>query len=361
MAAVAVLPALDFRTGLPNLGFISRAGNAAQSFLDYRARRCVVDKSLTRSSSSQSHVVRKPIEDDFAVDYKNILGTGHSGSVVVATERSTGQEFALKSYDKKAMTRTQIEMLKSEIEISFGLKHPNVVRLASVYEDKLSVNLVIELCRGRDLFDRLQMKGVFSEESARSGAKQMLQALLHLHAQGIAHRDVKLENWLYDSPSDSAVLKLADFGFSRRWDESTQLHGSYGSTQYMAPEVRSGCYTDKCDMWSFGVVVYTLLTGKFPFHASSKEETIGRIMTCDLRIPDSLSSQAQDFLTKLIVPNPAKRMTASQCLEHLWICDPATQQGWSGEAIEDLPVLSSSTVRTRSAMQDVDLLLLSCL
>jgi len=357
--------------GRLSLDLVTTIRGSAEAFLDKRARRCIVKNSTLQSSDAQSRYFRKPVKEDFEADWSNVLGTGYSGSVVVASQRTTGLECALKSYNKRVLSKSQLDMLKSEIDINLSIDHPNITRLLYVYEGNDTVDLLMELCAGRELLHRLNETGVFHEPVAMEATHQMLLAVDYLHHQGIVHRDIKLENWLYDSVSDYATLKLTDFGFSRRWDRREELHGSCGSTLYMAPEVFSGCYTEKCDMWSLGVVVYLLLCGQFPFHGATESESRGKIMTCEYNFPtdrwDHISAHAKDFIRKLLVSNPAKRMSAAECLQHPWIQQVFNEQvfdeslmqqvfdeSWmqTDTASKHLPVLLRTARRTRSAAQD---------
>jgi len=319
------------------MGQLSKALNAltkgfgsAEAFLDKRARRCIAKKSKW-SRDAQSRYFRKPVEADFEVDSSKVLGTGCSGSVVVATQRSTGHECALKSYNKGVLSKSQLTMLKSEIDIHVSTDHANVVRLLYVYEDNDTVNLLMELCAAKDLLNRLHETKVFCEPIAQETTHQMLLAVDYLHKSGIVHCDIKLENWLYDGVSDDPSLKLTDFGFSKRWDpveDPWGLCGGAGSEPYMAPEVLSGCYTEKCDMWSLGVTVYLLLSGEFPFHGTTQSQISGKIKSCDYNFPkakwDHISGHAKDFIRKLLVANPAKRMSAAESLQHPWMQQLAT-------------------------------------
>jgi len=381
MAAADVLPMGPLSRALD---VVTKGFGSAEAFLDKRARRCIATKSKW-SSEAQSRYFRKPVEEDFEADGSRVLGTGCSGSVVVATQRSTGQECALKSYNKGVLSKSQLTMLKSEIDINVSTDHANITRLLYVYEDDETVNLLLELCAGQDLLHRLGETRVFREHIAKETTHQMLLAVDYLHKQGIVHRDIKLENWLYDSVSDYATLKLSDFGFSKRWDPEEDpwgLSGAAGSDPYMAPEVISGCYTEKCDMWSLGVTVYLLLSGEFPFHGATKSQISGKIMACDYNFPNAkwnhVSGHAKDFIRKLLVLNPAKRMSAAESLQHPWmqqLSDDSWMRQVSAEPLmlsdsfcrqttseykafmtqpksKNLPVLLRTARRTRSAAQD---------
>jgi calcium-dependent protein kinase len=180
----------------------------------------------------------------------------------------------------------------------------------------------MECLEGGELFDRVSNLKVFSERDAAKTAKQMLLAVKYLHEKNIVHRDLKLENFLYES-KDSEFLKLIDFGFSKIWDKNTKMDVSCGTLSYVAPEVLSKSYTSQCDMWSFGVIVFILLVGYMPFSGREDQEQIRKIKKGEFTVKkakwDKVSPLAFEFVKKLIVVNPSKRLSPIEALEHSWI------------------------------------------
>jgi serine/threonine protein kinase len=257
---------------------------------------------------------------------------------------------AVKVYRKQELSLSRLHSLQKEVNIYLMLSHPNIVKLHNVYESNETVHLSMELCSGGELYTRLKQKGNFSEKSAARAAFQMLSAIEHLHMQGIVHRDLKLENWLYESDVEDAPLKLADFGFSTKWNGREPMHESCGTTSYLAPEVFQANYTEKCDMWSFGVIMFALLNGKMPFVGKDRE-LVDMIFECEYSFQNHISEEAQDFVEGLLKLNPENRMSASECLVHPWITQHVTDNTtWSPQQLSALPSL---LVRSRSAMENV--------
>jgi calcium-dependent protein kinase len=167
--------------------------------------------------------------------------------------------------------------LKYEIDILKNLIHPNIVRLYEVYEDKNSIFLVTELCDGRELFDEIIARGRFIEQEAAIVTKQMLQAIAYCHENNVAHRDLKPENILIDYKSKGSI-KVIDFGTSHVFQkEANVMHQMYGTAYYIAPEVLAGAYTEKCDVWSIGVILYVMLSGKPPFNGRNDREILAKV------------------------------------------------------------------------------------
>eukprot|EP00928_Gymnodinium_smaydae_P068630 TRINITY_DN5180_c1_g1_i1.p1 TRINITY_DN5180_c1_g1~~TRINITY_DN5180_c1_g1_i1.p1 ORF type:complete len:540 (-),score=115.84 TRINITY_DN5180_c1_g1_i1:96-1715(-) len=267
------------------------------------------------------HRLPKTLEQDYAVE-KKTLGTGYNGAVLLARSIQTGQKFAVKAFKLHGVGKTKKDELVNEAEIFLTMDHPHVARLVDVYESETHLHLVMECLDGGELFDRVSERKRFSEEDAASATKQMLLAVNYIHSYGIVHRDLKLENFLYES-KESDFLKLIDFGFSKIWEKNTKMELSCGTLSYVAPEVLSKNYTSQCDLWSLGVVVFILLVGYMPFSGSSENEQISAIKhgryTMKKAKWECVSEQALDFVKRLIVVDPCARLTAEQALAHPWI------------------------------------------
>jgi len=206
-----------------------------------------------------------------------VLGTGISGSVRVATHKETGRKYAIKTLQTAGIAPKKTAMLHNEVCIYLQLDHPNIAKLIEVYEDSSAIHLVMELCTGKELYDRLANKKKYSELDAQKVTKEMLSAINYCHKHRICHRDLKLENWVYASGRDEAALKLIDFGFSRIFNPGIPMTAMHGTVYYVSPEVMDGCYREKCDIWSIGVIVYMLLSGSPPFNGSHDHEILVKI------------------------------------------------------------------------------------
>jgi calcium-dependent protein kinase len=271
--------------------------------------------------SARHHQLPRRIEDDYNRS-SQVLGSGVNGNVISAKRRGcpSGQTFAVKSFSLNKVDPKKRKHFAAEAEVFLCMDHPNVVRLYDVYESNESLHFVMERLDGGELFDRVKQQRFFPEAEAAEVAWQMLLALNYIHSHGIVHGDIKLENILYDSPG-SKHLKLIDFGFSKRWDPSSQagVTGRVCGTQsYIAPEVLldQPCGS-QVDLWGLGVVIFAILSGYMPF-CKPDEIIAGKCMI----IPEKwkgVSEEGVDFVKSLLTVDPLQRMTAHQALNHPWI------------------------------------------
>lgn len=275
---------------------------------------------------------RKPklLQHDYQVIDKS-LGSGYNGVVRLAvrtegqcsTKENATSKYAVKAFKLGAIPKDKRAQFESEIEIYLAMDHPHVTRLFDVYEEEDALYLVMECMEGGELFDRIQEVKRFSERDAARAVWQMLLAINYVHSHGIVHRDLKLENFLYDAKG-SDHLKLIDFGFSKIWDKNIKMCVSCGTLAYVAPEVLCKSYTSQCDMWSLGVIVFILLAGYMPFHGEEAVQTrnikTGHYIMKPQRW-NTVSKPATEFVKSLLQVDPAKRFTAEQALEHEFIVD----------------------------------------
>lgn len=278
--------------------------------------------------SGRYHKLPKTLADDYKVDDKKVLGSGFNGQVIQATRRDGGNDrYAIKIFKLRGLDPKKREELELECEIFLSMDHPHVARLVDVYEEKEQITLVMECMEGGELFDRVIERKRFSEHDALEAAYQMLLAINYLHFHHIVHRDIKLENWLYEG-KDSDHLKLIDFGFSKVWEpeKAQTMKMSCGTLSYVAPEVlnKGGGkgYTSQCDLWSLGVVLFILLAGYMPFSGSDEKQVKcikeGKI-TWKPEKWGQVSANARDFVEKLLKVNENERLTAEGGLAHPWI------------------------------------------
>ena len=202
-----------------------------------------------------------------------MLGSGVSGIVRLVVHRATGAKYAVKCLDLGMIATTEgLTQLRDEIFIMCQLDHPNIVRIEEVYESTNEIYIVQELCVGGDLFDRLdeQPDYHYTEAQCAKLVKQMLSALRYIHKQGIIHRDLKLENFLFSSDRPDSELKMIDFGLSKHFEVGQHLYDKVGTPYTVAPEIIKGSYDEKSDLWALGVITYLLLSGETPFGGLGK-------------------------------------------------------------------------------------------
>ncbi len=237
---------------------------------------------------------------------------------------------AIKSIPKAKIVK-EVHVLRRELEIIRLADHPNIVKHYETYEDDKYLHLVMELCTGGDIFDRLLQKGTLTEVEVAHIMKTLLLAVNHLHNLGIIHRDLKPENFLYGSPEHDSDIKIIDFGMSNKLEPGfRQLHSMVGTPYYLAPEVLSGNYGKECDMWSLGVVMYVFLSGQQPFQGQELNQVFQRIVQADFSFEgpewEPVSSGAKGLISLMIKANPHHRITIDQALKHPWLSSN-TQSG----------------------------------
>jgi len=248
------------------------------------------------------------------------IGRGSFSTVRKGRNRSSGKEFAIKCIQKKFI---KMHLLEREIKIMTTLKHPHILPLIEVYDNKDMIFLVLELVTGGELFDKIVEKGNYSEKDASNIVSQILRAVQYLHGMGVVHRDLKPENLLCSETSTGAIhIYVADFGLSRVFEDSQQLNTYCGSPEYVAPEVLACVpYEKAVDLWSVGVITYILLTGFLPFYDKNHTLLFDKIQNVDYNWDDcpEVSPAAKHFIQHLLVKDPKKRYTADAALAHPWV------------------------------------------
>lgn len=253
------------------------------------------------------------------------LGSGANGKVFEAVNPLTGDRRAVKQISKKTMGLQTSSFAKffAELNMLKRLDHPNIMRLYEFSEDRDSFYLVTEYLTGGELFNYLIEQGKLTEEYASKVAFQLLSALNYCHINGIVHRDLKPENLMRESLDPQAVIKVIDFGESCILPPSKRLSTTMGTAYYIAPEVLTHSYTEKCDMWSLGVIIFILLSGFPPFNGSTDLEITAKIQkgkySFDAEVWSQVSGEAKDLISKLLVYDPVARLSAERALEHPWI------------------------------------------
>ncbi|VAH44648.1 unnamed protein product [Triticum turgidum subsp. durum] len=253
------------------------------------------------------------------------LGRGEFGVTYLCTDRATREALACKSISKKKLrTAVDVEDVRREVEIMRHLpKHPNIVTLRDTYEDDNAVHLVMELCEGGELFDRIVARGHYTERAAAVVTKTIVEVVQMCHKHGVMHRDLKPENFLFANKKETAALKAIDFGLSVFFTPGERFTEIVGSPYYMAPEVLKRNYGQEVDVWSAGVILYILLCGVPPFWAETEQgvaQAIIRSVIDFKRDPwPRVSDNAKDLVRGMLNPDPRRRLTAQQVLDHPWL------------------------------------------
>ncbi|KAJ6952507.1 hypothetical protein NC653_041596 [Populus alba x Populus x berolinensis] len=255
------------------------------------------------------------------------LGQGQFGITYLCTHKASSALYACKSISKrKLLCREDYEDVYREIQIMHHLSgQPNVVQIKDTYEDSMFVHLVMELCAGGELFDRIVAKGHYSEKEAAKLTKNIIGVVEYCHCLGVMHRDLKPENFLFDKPGDDAKLKTTDFGLSVFYKPGQYFYDVVGSPYYVAPEVLLKHYGPQADVWSAGVILYILLSGVPPFWAETDSGIFRQILQGKLDLESdpwpNISESAKDLIRKMLDRDPKQRITAHEVLCNPWIVD----------------------------------------
>ncbi|XP_029122402.1 calcium-dependent protein kinase 29 [Elaeis guineensis] len=253
------------------------------------------------------------------------LGRGEFGVTRRCTDTKTGEVLACKSISKRKLrTCVDVEDVRREVEIMRGLPaHPNIVQLRDAFEDKEAVHLVMEVCEGGELFDRIIARGHYTERAAATVMRTIMEVVQHCHKNGVIHRDLKPENFLFANQSENAPLKAIDFGLSVFFKPGESFNEIVGSPYYMAPEVLKRNYGPQVDVWSAGVILYILLCGVPPFWAETDEGIAQSIIRSVINLErepwSKVSQNAKDLVRSMLDPNPYTRLTVQEVLRHPWL------------------------------------------
>uniref|UniRef100_A0A672HWI0 MAP/microtubule affinity-regulating kinase 3 n=1 Tax=Salarias fasciatus TaxID=181472 RepID=A0A672HWI0_SALFA len=246
------------------------------------------------------------------------IGKGNFAKVKLARHILTGREVAIKIIDKTQLNPTSLQKLFREVRIMKTLNHPNIVQLFEVIETEKTLYLIMEYASGGEVFDYLVAHGRMKEKEARAKFRQIVSAVHYCHQKNIVHRDLKAENLLLDADSN---IKIADFGFSNEFTAGNKLDTFCGSPPYAAPELFQGKKYDgpEVDIWSLGVILYTLVSGSLPFDGQNLKELRERVLRGKYRVPFYMSTDCEGILRRFLVLNPTKRCSLEQIMRDKWI------------------------------------------
>ncbi|XP_051854219.1 serine/threonine-protein kinase MARK1 isoform X3 [Antechinus flavipes] len=266
--------------------------------------------SITSATDEQPHIGNYRL--------LKTIGKGNFAKVKLARHVLTGREVAVKIIDKTQLNPTSLQKLFREVRIMKILNHPNIVKLFEVIETEKTLYLVMEYASGGEVFDYLVAHGRMKEKEARAKFRQIVSAVQYCHQKCIVHRDLKAENLLLDADMN---IKIADFGFSNEFTIGNKLDTFCGSPPYAAPELFQGKKYDgpEVDVWSLGVILYTLVSGSLPFDGQNLKELRERVLRGKYRIPFYMSTDCENLLKKLLVLNPIKRGSLEQIMKDRWM------------------------------------------
>mmetsp|Transcript_5846 Transcript_5846/g.18319 ORF Transcript_5846/g.18319 Transcript_5846/m.18319 type:complete len:415 (+) Transcript_5846:1539-2783(+) len=283
------------------------------------------------SECQHYQLINAPPSQDY--DLSETLGKGTFATVVLAKDKNGGEPRALKTIDLSASpdVHRALGMITLEVKTLRRINsHPNICHIHDCYFCKNRFHMILDLCSGGMLFDRIQKRLHYTEEDARYAFAQMNEAVGHCHCHAVVHRDVKPENVMYVEPEGTPhgdKLKLCDFGLSTIF-HGHDLRRKVGTPGYDAPEILTADaehrYGPEVDMWSLGCVLYVMLSGFMPFYGNSMSEV--RAKTCRAEFPTddaewkAMSDDAKALICGLLVVDPAKRFTAEDVAAAPWLC-----------------------------------------
>ena len=246
------------------------------------------------------------------------IGEGNFGKVILATHKITKEKVAIKILDKFRINKKDDQIrFNREIEVLKQVNHHNIIRFFSIIEDNSKIYIIQEYIYGYELFEYIKNNRKLSEKEACLFYQQIISGIEYLHNLGIAHRDLKPENILLTS---SKVLKIIDFGLSILYSKNDLLKTQCGSPCYAPPEMIEGkSYRGlPADIWSSGIILYLMLTGRLPFNELTNKKLYSKILNGKYRIPKNLSEEAKDLIRKILEVNPKKRIKIKEIKEHAW-------------------------------------------
>jgi len=277
------------------------------------------------------------LRDYYSVE-RTTLGVGSFSTVCKGRNRASKRECAIKTISKSKVKSSKeskadyFERIKREISILQMLEHKNIVTLLDAFEDERTIRLVMELCSGGELSDRLTDVAKFTESQVAGLMQQVFQAVNFMHSQQVCHRDIKPNNILFESrqvPIEQSTLKIIDFGSARVFQKGQYMHTKAGSSYYVSPQVLLGKYDHSSDLWSCGVVMHIILCGYPPFTGETEDDVLAKVrkgtFTFNAKHWKKVSKDAKNLVSMLIKKNPQERYTSERALNDSWICNKAPQ------------------------------------
>lgn len=261
------------------------------------------------SEASDTNINYRPCPQDF--DAIKVLGKGAYGTVILVRHKQTNRLYAQKQLKKASITihetsSTRLRHTRTERSILEAVRHEFIVKLYYAFQDETKLYLMMEYVPGGELFHYLTEEKIFNEETTAFYGAEICSALFHLHDLGIAYRDLKPENCLLDADGH---LVLTDFGLSKEASDGAECRTFCGTIEYLAPEILQGkAYDASVDWWSFGILLYDLMTGSPPFTGNNQKRIIERVLKQKVNLPLHLTRESKDIITKFLKKTPSVRL-----------------------------------------------------
>ena len=255
-------------------------------------------------------------------DYKIIkkLGAGAFSEVFLIQNRVTGVLDCSKIIQLSSLNDFEGEDIMNEIKTLADMDHPNIMKIKGFYKTSNHLYIISEYLSGGELFDRIVEAHNFNEAQAAALIQQILSAVSYLHKRGVIHRDLKPENIVFESTAKESLVKIIDFGTSRKMIKGEKLKSRLGTAYYIAPEVLALNYDSKCDIWSCGVILFIFLYGFPPFNGKTDDEIFDKIKKGSFKFPDSpkVSAEVKALITRMLTKDPEQRPSADELLKDAW-------------------------------------------
>ncbi|NWT99525.1 MYLK2 kinase, partial [Urocynchramus pylzowi] len=290
------------------------------------------------------------VSSQFSLNSKDILGGGKFGEVHTCTEKETGLKLAAKVIRKQGAKDKEMVLL--EIDVMNQLNHHNLIQLYDAIETPREIILFMEFVEGGELFERIIDDDYhLTEVDCMVFVRQICEGIRFMHHMGVLHLDLKPENILCVAATGHMV-KIIDFGLARRYNPNEKLKVNFGTPEFLSPEVVNYEQVSySTDMWSMGVITYMLLSGLSPFLGDDDTETLNNVLAAnwyfDEETFESVSNEAKDFVSNLIIKDKSARMSADQCLQHPWLNNLAEKAKRSNRRLKSQVLLKKYVMRRR--------------
>ncbi len=307
-----------------NLNITRTTNESSEYEINNESNNIILENEIFLETELQTSVGSLEMDIREIYKFKDLIGEGHFGTVRSAYrrfEKNPHKLFAIKSMNKKKLSKNNLDDLIKEVDIISSLDHPNIIKFYETYNDQFYFHIVMELCRGKDLLSRIY-KNKMDEKIICFIIMKILHSISYCHSKGIIHRDLKPENIIFETQDLDSDIKLIDFGLSTKFKNNEKLHSVLGTPYYVAPEVLRKEYNEKCDLWSIGIITYLLIIGDLPFKGKNNNEIFQKILNENINFNNSkwknYSNEAKNFTKLLLQKDFNKRPSAKEALNHNW-------------------------------------------